>query len=250
MPGVVDNTDRVVEQTARSVVRRRPASGHAIVTIGRGPVFVKSAAPAALLREGAVLLHLQHARASGALLAPAPLACDSRSGRLYVEALRGWRTLHELFTDGAERELAHARRLGARLAELHILDPAPLPAARDHLPRLELSPREMTELPSETLALLGHLQGVPGLQDDLAELRAGASELALVHGDMKLDNVLCGPGEHLLLVDFEHAGAGDPAWDAGAALGDYLSRWLLSVSCAPDEPLVAWLRHAEVPALR
>lgn len=220
------------------------------MTIGRGPVFVKSGAPAALAHEAAVLLHLQHARAGGASLAPAPLACDSHNGRLYVEALRGWRTLHELWTDGGENELTHARRLGGRLAELHTLDPGGLLPARDHLPRLELSPLKMAELPSETVALIGHLQGLPGLQDDLAELRASAPETALVHGDMKLDNVLCGPDERLLLVDFEHAGVGDPSWDAGAALGDYLSRWLLSVPCAPDEALVAWLRHAAVPALR
>ncbi len=243
MPGVVD-------MTTRSVAGRRPASGHAVVTIGRRPVFVKSGEPAALAHEAAVLRHLQRARAGEARLAPAPLVCDSRSGRLYVEALPRWRTLHDLFTEGEGDELANARRLGGRLAELHEIDPAGLPAAADHLPRLELGPLQMAELPGETLALIGLLQRVPRLQDDLAELRAAVPEPTLVHGDMKLDNVLCGPGDRMVLVDFEHAGIGDPAWDAGAALGDYLSRWLLSVRCAPEEPLATWLRGAAVSALR
>ena len=108
----------------------------------------------------------------------------------------------------------------------------------------------MADLPGETLALIGHLQRTPGLQDDLAQLRASPSERTLVHGDAKLDNVLCGEGNRMLLVDFEHGGIGDPASDAGAPVGDYLSRWLLSVRCRPGESLATWLERAEVPARR
>jgi transposase-like protein len=42
-------------------------------------------------------------------------------------------------------------------------------------------------------------------------------------------------------------GAGDPAWDLGAAAGDYLSRWLLSVRPSAGDGLAAWMHRATVP---
>lgn len=243
MPGVA-------EMTADTVVRQRPASGHSIVTIGGEPVFVKRGAPAGLAREATMLRHLQRVRGDLPPLAPVALAFDGCTGRLYLQGLLGWRTLHELFTEDHDEELEHARRLGARLAELHTLDHAGIPPAPSHVPRLELGPLQMADLCGETLALIGHLQRMPGLQHDLARLRATPPERTLVHGDAKLDNVLCGEGDGMVLVDFEHGGAGDPAWDVGAPVGDYLSRWLLSVRCSPGESLGTWLARAEVPAPR
>lgn len=243
MPGVAD-------MTADAVVRQRSASRHSIVTIDGQPVFVKRGVPVALAREASMLRHLQRVRGHLQPLAPVALAFDRCTGRLCVEGLVGWRTLHELFTDDDDEELEHARRLGARLAELHTLDHVGIPAAPGHVPRLELGPLQMADLCGETLALIGHLQRMPGLQRDLARLRTGPPERTLVHGDAKLDNVLCGEGNRIVLVDFEHGGAGDPAWDVGAPVGDYLSRWLLSVRCIPGESLATWLRRAEIPARR
>ena len=243
MPGVAD-------MIADAVVRPRPASGHSIITIDGQPVFVKRGAPAALAREAGMLRHLQRVRGDLQPLAPVALAFDGCTGPLYVEGLLGWRTLHELFTEHDDEELEHARWLGARLAELHTLDHAGSPPALDHVPRLELGPLQMADLCGETLALIGHLQRMPGLHHELARLRASSPERTLVHGDAKLDNVLCGEGDRMVLVDFEHGGIGDPAWDVGAPVGDYLSRWLLSVRCSRGEALGTWLGRAEVPVAR
>lgn len=243
MPGVAD-------MTADAVVWQRPASGHSIVTIGGQPVFVKRGAPAALAREAGMLRHLQRVRGDLPPLAPLALAFDGCAGPLYVDGLVGWRTLHELFTEDDDEELRHARRLGTRLAELHTLDHAGIAPAPGHVPHLELGPLQMADLCGETLALIGHLQRMPGLAHDLARLRASSPERTLVHGDVKLDNVLCGEGDRMVLVDFEHGGTGDPAWDVGAPVGDYLSRWLLSARCRRGESLATWLARAGVPARR
>ena len=243
MPGVL-------ESVPRSAARRRRASAPAIVTIGRRDVFVKHGDPASLLREATVLRHLERHCAGATPLAPAALACDIPGGRLYTVALPGWQTLHERFDIGAGDDRADACLLGARLAALHALDPAGLSGAADHVPCLDVTPLQAIELCGETLAMIGWLQGVEGLHDRLVELRAGAAEPVVVHGDLKLDNVLRGCGDRLAFVDFEHGGTGDAAWDVGSVVGDYLSRWLLSSRPNANARLTAWLRDAAVPLAR
>ena len=59
----------------------------------------------------------------------------------------------------------------------------------------------------------------PGLIPALREARARWSRLCLIHGDLKHDNVLvCGAGasRRVVLVDWEMARLGDPAWDLAA----------------------------------
>ena len=46
---------------------------------------------------------------------------------------------------------------------------------------------------------------------------------ALVHGDVKWDNVVLDP-HGMQLFDWELSGAGDPAWDLGSAVADTISR--------------------------
>lgn len=101
------------------------------------------------------------------------------------------------------------------------------------------------------LDLIGLLQRSPGLEVALDELGVPAASLtALVHGDLKLDNALADADDLVRLVDFEHGGTGDPAWDLGAAAGDYLSRWLLSARASASESLAAWLHAATIPLPR
>lgn len=221
------------------------------VASGRVAAFTKRGQPEAIVREAEILAHVHLLTRGDVALVPAPLAWDRREGRLIVEALDGMSSLHELFASNDRRDTVLARSLGTSLARLHALDPGTFGPAVDYLPRLELNPREAAELPGAILELIGLLQRAHGLEEALDELgAAGASHGVLVHGDLKLDNALADADDAVRLVDFEHAGTGDPAWDLGAAAGDYLSRWLLSVRASASEGLAAWLRAATIPLPR
>jgi hypothetical protein len=59
--------------------------------------------------------------------------------------------------------------------------------------------------------------------------RLGISS-CLIHADLRLDNCCAAiRPARLHIVDWELASEGDPAWDAGTVLADYLSAWLMSV---------------------
>jgi aminoglycoside phosphotransferase (APT) family kinase protein len=221
---------------------RRPAAG------ATAPAFLKRGRPEAIAREADVLAHVERLTVPGAALAPAVLSCDPHEGVLLVESLDDWSSLHRVFGDDERRDVLLAGALGTCLARLHRLTPGDLAPALEHVPRLELEPREAAELPGAMLELVALLQRMRGLESALEELRA-ASRGALVHGDVKLDNVLAEERDAgaVRLVDFEHAGAGDPAWDVGAAVGDYVSRWLLSLRASAAGGLSAWLDGATIP---
>jgi aminoglycoside phosphotransferase (APT) family kinase protein len=242
VPGVAD-------MAASGQVVRRPDAGPYGCRPDRPAVFAKQGRPDAIEREARVLAHLHRRGARGAPLAPAPLAWHRAEGVLLVEELAG-SSLHDLLGSSEPRDAVLARRLGACLARLHAVAPGRLPQAVDHVPNLELDARQAAELPGALLDLIGMLQRARGLGRAFAELREESPRDVLVHGDAKLDNVVAGPDDRVRLVDFEHAGAGDPAWDLGASTGDYLSRWLLSVRASAAAGLAAWLERATVPRAR
>jgi hypothetical protein len=96
-----------------------------------------------------------------------------------------------------------------------------------------------------TLAIL---QNEGELARHLDRLRKDWRAEALVHGDVKSDNLLvvAGPPERLVLVDWELAHFGDPAWDVGNALHDLLGFWIRSMPIARGlEPaqMMAGARH-------
>jgi len=95
-----------------------------------------------------------------------------------------------------------------------------------------------------SLELIKIVQAAPGLGERLDELRGGWAVDALIHQDVKWDNVLVPEhGETVRLVDWEVATAGDACWDIGSALSQYLSTWLFSIPLMGDEP------PAQFPAL-
>ena len=211
--------------------------------------FKKRGAPARLDREETVLRHLQASR-TGRTLVPALLG---RAGdTLHLEALEGFTSLHDGFLAGGPQddEPALLAALGKRLATLHGISATGLPPAIDPVPRLALTPRAAAELPGAMLDLIALLQRTDGLAEALENLRVRLGDDALVHGDLKLDNVMADRRGRLALVDFEHAGAGDAAWDLGAGIGDLVSRWLLSVPAPAGGGLAAWLSRASVPRTR
>ena len=90
------------------------------------------------------------------------------------------------------------------------------------------------------------LQSYPDYGRALDRLRAQYQPNALIHGDMKFDNILMIAGQNgvpeLRVVDWEMADIGEDVWDAGAVLQSYITACVLAtqdtmaVSLAPVQP--------------
>jgi hypothetical protein len=86
------------------------------------------------------------------------------------------------------------------------------------------------------LELIAIVQNDEGLGERLDELRQGWRVETLIHQDAKWENCLATADDRLYLVDWELAVAGDPHWDLGTALSQYLSAWLFSIPVIGGEP--------------
>ena len=218
---------------------------------------------AGVRHEAAVLGRLRAADPRLAALLPVVIAYDAARGVLVLEAARDPRNLRARHAGGRfSRELA--ARTGRALALLHGTSPDVLGdhaspwdvrwALRLHRPKLQLA-REMT---GAATTLIRAVQRSSELCAALDELRAAPYDAALVHGDVRWDNVLTartprgasGRRPRILLLDWESAGRGDPSVDIGSYLGEYLYAWVSSIPfAAPDDPgLLA--AHARVPLSR
>ncbi len=190
---------------------------------------------------------------TGDPIAPEVCAVDSDRGFVIFEALGDSISLHEVFERGDDRECHFAELLGRTLARVHSAHPPTgEPKAISPIPAFDgLDPGAAAYLPGDSLDLIAEIQGTPGLLEVLADLADASPKDTLVHGDMKLDNVLAriSGAPSLRLVDWEHGGLGDPKWDIGSAVGDYLFRWLYSLRPSRG-PLEDRLRVAGVPRAR
>jgi aminoglycoside phosphotransferase (APT) family kinase protein len=115
-----------------------------------------------------------------------------------------------------------AAALGRVLAELHAVAPDGEDLRRDppwvlalHRPPLEA----LRYFSAASVELVRLLQRDARLAQALDGLREGWRCEALVHRDVKRANCVA-HGARVTLVDWEMAGWGDPAWDAGSFLGE------------------------------
>jgi thiamine kinase-like enzyme len=107
------------------------------------------------------------------------------------------------------------------------------------------------EISAANLQLIKTIQRFPQFGQHLDALRGGWTHTALVHYDIKWENLLVGRGSgsslKLKIVDWEMAGLGDPCWDTGAMFGEYLSYWLLSIPITGSDPPDRFLEMARYP---
>ena len=95
---------------------------------------------------------------------------------------------------------------------------------------------------SAEVALLRVVQAAGGLGDNLSCLRSHWRATALIHGDIKADNILVRRDhDSVLLVDWECAQLGPPAWDVGSAFCDLIRFWVSSIpsKCGSAVPHLA-----------
>jgi hypothetical protein len=94
------------------------------------------------------------------------------------------------------------------------------------------TPEDLRELSPAHIDVISVLQRRPEVQSALDLISDGWSGDCLVHGDLRFANILArrdaasDPPEAVILVDWEFARLGDPAWDVGSALHSLLM-WCL-----------------------
>jgi len=99
--------------------------------------------------------------------------------------------------------------------------------------------------------LLAVIQQQPEFESLLNELGAEWRFEGLIHGDLKLGNILVFPapnnGFDFRLVDWEETDFGDPGWDVGGILQTFLMMWILSMPIASGLPPELYVGMAGQP---
>jgi len=152
---------------------------------------------------------------------------------------------HHRRQPGCPTELAH--RLGAAIASYHQIRFEAGKSQASLFP--QMSPW-IFDLPGEadvsrlrrsaaSSAITDLVLQLPGLAGHLAALKAEWVRDTLIHMDMKWENCLLAPrgaplvDQRLLVIDWELADIGDPAWDVAGILQAYLYFWVDSMAAAP-----------------
>jgi aminoglycoside phosphotransferase (APT) family kinase protein len=108
------------------------------------------------------------------------------------------------------------------------------------------------ELSAGAQELVARIQASESVCQRLEELSVANGDRGVVHADLRWENCLALPAPgarrrtRVLLVDWELAGHGDPAFDVGSVFAEYLRVWVGSVPIVePVDParLVAHARH-------
>jgi Predicted choline kinase involved in LPS biosynthesis len=96
------------------------------------------------------------------------------------------------------------------------------------------------------LQLIRIVQASTELRAHLSRVKANLRREALLHNDIRWDNFLI-TEQGLKLVDWEAAAYGDPAWDLGSVLGQYLSSWVFSIPVTGSEAVANYAQLARLP---
>jgi len=249
---VVDGDVMVVEGARRhhnySVIRRQ----------GTG-LFIKQMQPdqafsaQTLQKEAAcyVMMESDPALAEIHALMPRFRAYDPDRHLLVLELIGGGENLSELHRRLNAFPEQIAQRVGELLARYHET------SMRELLPRansaifqglppwilsFHLMPRgSVQNLSAANGQFVTILQSYPDFGQALDRVRAGWRRDALMHGDMKFDNLVVRRAQTseqtMHVVDWELADVGDSAWDVASILQAYLTWWIASLQRVPgDEP--------------
>src|SRR3954454_7955975 len=231
--------------------------------------FVKSGADpersALLDQEARNYQYLHSARAGLGAFIPELRAYDRHRSILVIEFLPDGQDLCRYQSHPSRFTTVLARSLGKALAAVHRTPRGPDPAAQGRVPR-ESGARAVlaAHLPrpaflrvasGASIETIKVIQRHAGLGAELDRLRSGWRQTAMIHGDARWDNLIAVPRAgasrrtRIKIVDWESGGIGDPCWDLGSVLGDYLSAWLLSIPVIGSSPPERLVELAGLPLL-
>lgn len=170
-----------------------------------------------------------------ARLAPEPLMVDDDLPLLVLPFVEG-PTASETLQETKPAVAVSFHRLGSDLARLHAAfadapaEPADLPLALNLArPRLE----DVEELSGGAVAALEVLHDQAGLVGALEALTHRWSGSTLIHGDLRLENLIV--GDRVLVVDWESLAPGPPEWDIGFLWASALKSWVFSFPEISDD---------------
>jgi 5-methylthioribose kinase len=193
---------------------------------------------------------------------PALRHYDSSTGVLVLDLFNGATDLRQHYARTGRFGVEIAGKLGAMIARLH--ERASNTTLREELRRLTLPPpwilsqafatvEDLIARSPGSLQVVRVIQNAPQLLSHFQELSSTWSASTLIHGDLKWDNCLIyfKTGRRrrngLAVVDWETAGMGDPCWDVGSSLSDYLAFWVLSMPVYADSRTTSLPQMAQFP---
>jgi hypothetical protein len=214
-------------------------------------------------REAAALKRLWSVDDRGSLapFLPPVIAYDDAEGVLVLEAAPHARDLGRHHSSG-RFSCALARGTGQALARLHAAPPSAMTGLQgptDMTWSLGVHEPDLDSLRTSSAAaieLTRIIQASDELRTALDELVASWTEEAVIHGDVRWDNCLACRRKgsqrwtRVQLIDWELCGVGDPAWDIGSFLAEYLRAWLQSIPIADPVHPGRLLTHAGLPLRR
>ena len=177
--------------------------------------------------------------------------------------------LREYHIDFGHFSITLGRALGNALRVLHSSSP-PSPEQPNgfadnppwilslHRPDLNM----LAHASSANIEMIKTVQQIPELGEHLDALCSHWVPTTLIHNDIRWDNCVVygkpasGRRTRLKLIDLELAQLGDPLWDVGCALSDYLSLWVTSIPMTGEAPpdhyaqLSRYPLHRMHPAIR
>lgn len=169
------------------------------------------------------------------------------------------RDLREYHTETRRFPVTLGAWIGEALGALHRvtgvadggnLDPKRAPWILSvHRPDLEI----FRDSSAASLELIKMIQSAPEFGSRLDDVRDGWRVGALLHHDVKWDNLLAcsasGSGRirGLKLIDWEIAAEGDPCWDIGSVFSNYLSSWIFSIPVTGRHPPERFAELARLP---
>lgn len=250
---VVDGDFMVMDQSSRNrnfkIVRQKSPGFFIKQVRSQTPHYTQT-----LEREAACyqLAQSDHRFAGLAALLPRCHHYDSANHILILEMLSDARTLWEHHSQMRGFPLETAELQGQCLGACHRQTEIPERrlAQLKPFPRqipwilsiLESNPHYLSQMSRGNSQLIGILQQYPEFPAALKKIRAGWAFRALIHGDIKWENlILKGDPENgsgsLKVIDWEMADIGDECWDAGAIFQAYLSFWIFSLPLGPGTSL-------------
>lgn len=119
----------------------------------------------------------------------------------------------------------------------------------------QVTPETFGEVTDEGLKFYELVQRYASLGQAIAQLRSLYTPCCLIHNDLKFANLLVHhQWEHpvsgsapIRLIDWERWRWGDPSFDLGRLVAEYLKRWLKSLMVSQDVPIEQALRLATTP---
>lgn len=187
---------------------------------------------------------------------------DAEGGILVLEAAPDGRSLAACHAETGRIPLLLARSLGKVLAAVHrairALEPAHAADLPYHRPWLFSvlpfpSSAFLTQASGAMMELVRMIQRYSEFCELLEDLPSVWGTDALIHGDLKWDNCVAAPRSagrrktRVIITDWEFAGVGDPRWDVGCVLAEYLRFWLNSGPAAPEISPAQFAERARHP---